>query len=236
LAAALAGAAFVKIFGISFLGLPRSEAAAQAVEVDRFSLAAMGILTGLCLLAGIFPGLAVDALQPASRLLLGVTLPPQAGIAWLSLVPIATTRSSYNGLLVLVFGALSAGFAAWFIHRYASHTVRRAIAWACGFPGPVPMVQYSAQGFSQPLRRVFGTLAFRAREAVDMPPPSDPRPARLTVGTLDPAWAAIYTPIAVIVGFLADRLNPLQYLTIRRYLAIVFVLLVALVLAVAIWR
>jgi NADH:ubiquinone oxidoreductase subunit 5 (subunit L)/multisubunit Na+/H+ antiporter MnhA subunit len=236
LAAALAGAAFVRIFGIVFLGRPRSAEAAEAREVDRFMQAAMGILAALCLLAGIFPGLVVDVLQPAARLVTGAALPNQAGIAWLSLVPVSPSRSSYNGLLVLVFAAISAGLAAWFIHRFASHAVRRAIAWGCGFAGPTPATQYTAESFAQPLRRVFGSLVFRARETVVMPQPGDPAPARFEVRLIDPAWAAIYTPLTRAVGFAADRLNPLQYLTIRRYLAVVFVLLVLLLLAVAIWR
>ena len=41
LAAALAAACFVKTYGVTFLGRPRSAAAETAGEVDRFSLAAM---------------------------------------------------------------------------------------------------------------------------------------------------------------------------------------------------
>jgi NADH:ubiquinone oxidoreductase subunit 5 (subunit L)/multisubunit Na+/H+ antiporter MnhA subunit len=236
LAAALAGAAFVRIFGMTFLGRARSDAASAAREVDRFSLAAMGSLGGLCLLAGILPGFVVDTLQPAARLLLGASLPAQGGAAWFALVPVSASRSSYSGLLVLVFMALSMGFAAWFVHRFASRAVRRAIAWGCGFAGLGLAGQYSASGFSQPLRRVFGPLAFLARETVAMPPPGDPAPVRFALRLADPAWVAIYLPIAGAVGFAADRLNPLQYLTIRRYLAIVFALLVLLLVAVAIWR
>ena len=49
LSAALAAACFVKAYGVSFLGRPRSEPAASAKEVDRFSLAAMLALAALCL-------------------------------------------------------------------------------------------------------------------------------------------------------------------------------------------
>ena len=42
-----------------------------------------------------------------------------------------------------------------------------------------------ADSFAQPIRRVFGTMVFRAREHVDMPPPGDMRPARLTVESRD---------------------------------------------------
>src|SRR5205814_10347009 len=44
LSAALAAACFVKAYGVTFLGRPRSSSAAQAEEVDQFSLTAMFIL------------------------------------------------------------------------------------------------------------------------------------------------------------------------------------------------
>src|SRR6202008_4263026 len=53
LSAALAAACFVKAFGITFLGRPRTPAAEHATETDRFSLAAMYFLTALCLVAGV---------------------------------------------------------------------------------------------------------------------------------------------------------------------------------------
>ena len=55
LSAALAAACFVKAFGITFLGRPRSEAAKRAHEADGFSLTSMFALAALCLLAGILP-------------------------------------------------------------------------------------------------------------------------------------------------------------------------------------
>src|SRR5258707_14482843 len=126
LAAALAAACFVKAFGLSFLGRPRSVAAETAKEVDRYSLTAMFILATLCLLAGILPGLVIDALAPITVEILGGAMPIQANEPWLSIVPIAESRSSYNGLLVMVFITISASSAVYFIHRFASHALRRA--------------------------------------------------------------------------------------------------------------
>src|SRR5215208_1933876 len=73
--AALAGACFVKAFGITFLGRPRSPVAAAATEADRWSLAAMFILAALCLLAGILPGYIIDALAPVTQAMIGTQLP-----------------------------------------------------------------------------------------------------------------------------------------------------------------
>lgn len=235
LSAALAAACFVRLFGIVFLGRPRSDAAARAHEVDRWSLAAMVALAGLCVLAGVLPGLAIDAMAPVVESLVGARMPSQVGVAWLSIVPIAESRSSYNGLLVLLFTAFSAVFAAYAIHRLASRAVRRAPAWDCGFPDASPATQYTAGSFAQPIRRVFGTMVFRAREHVAMPPPGDLGPARFEAEVHDLVWETIYAPIATAVSAAADRLNQLQFLTIRRYLSLVFLALIGLLLVLAIW-
>ncbi len=235
LAAALAGACFVKAFGVTFLGRARSPAAEAAHEVDRYSLSAMFILATLCLLAGILPGLVIDALAPITVEILGGAMPIQANEPWLSIVPIAESRSSYNGLLVMVFITISASSAVYFIHRFASHALRRGPAWGCGFSDPTPAAQYSAGSFAQPIRRVFGTLVFRARDHVEMPQPGDVGPARLKIELHDPIWETIYAPIAGAVGFSAEWLNRLQFLTIRQYLSLVFATLVTLLLVLAIW-
>jgi len=236
LSAALAAACFVRAFGITFLGRPRAEGAAQAKETDRFSVAAMFLLAGLCLLAGILPGFAIDALSPVTRIMVGGQMPTQSALSWLTIVPIASSRSSYNGILVFVFILASASLTAFVIHRLASRAVRRSAAWDCGYPEPSALTQYSASSFAQPIRRVFGTVVFRARERVDMPPPGSTRPARLEVELHDLVWEGLYAPVVVAIGFAADRLNRLQFLTIRRYLSLVFAALVALLLVRALWQ
>ena len=235
LSAALAAACFVKVFGITFLGRPRSEAARRAHEADRYSLAAMLCLVALCFAAGILPGLFIDALAPVAKAMVGDSMPLQRHVPYLSIVPIAESRSSYNGLLVFIFIVLSACAAAAAIHRLASDRLRRAPAWDCGYPDASSNTQYTASSFAQPIRRVFGTLVFRAEEQVDMPPPGDMRPARMTVRLSDIVWEVLYAPVAGAVDTIAERINRFQFLTIRRYLSFVFLALVGLLLALAIW-
>lgn len=236
LSAALAAACFVKAFGVSFLGRPRTPAAADAVETDSNSLAAMYFLSALCLVAGILPGIFIDALAPVTDALVGVSMPHQTGLDWLTIVPIAESRSSYNGLLVFIFVTLSGSIAAFAIHRLASDKLRRGPAWDCGYPDPSPATQYTASSFAQPIRRVYGTTVFRAREIGEMPPPGATAPARLTVELRDLIWDLAYAPIAAFVDYATERLNVLQFLTIRRYLTLVFAALVLLLLVLAIWQ
>jgi formate hydrogenlyase subunit 3/multisubunit Na+/H+ antiporter MnhD subunit len=235
LSAALAAACFVKAYGATFLGRPRTPAAANAHETNSYSLAAMMLFAALCLIAGIVPGLFIDALAPVSDALIGARMPAQIGAQWLAIVPIAASRSSYDGLLVFVFIAGSGMLAAFAIHRLASDRLRRAPAWDCGYPDPSPATQYSATSFAQPIRRVFGGIVFRAREQAVIPPPSDMRPAQLKVELRDLVWEFLYAPAVDGVVFAADRLNRLQFLTIRQFLTLVFSALVILLVVLALW-
>src|SRR6185312_12650043 len=108
------------------------------------------------------------------------------------------------------------------IHRFATHASRRAPPWDCGFPDPSPATQYTAGSFAQPIRRVYGPLVFRSHETVNMPEPGDNRPASIAKVAHDLAWDSFYEPIAQGVAWTADAMNVLQFLTIRRYLSLVF--------------
>ena len=235
LAVTLAAACFVRFFGMSFLGRPRSDAARDAKEVDGYSLAAMLFLAGLAVLGGLLPGIVIDALGPVSTSLFGHHMPLQTRLPWLSIVPIAASRSSYNGLLVFIFIAVSSGIVASAIHVFASRRVRRAPIWDCGFADTNPALQYSASSFSEPIRRVFGPVLFLARTEVEMPPVGSMAPAKLRVHLEDVIWQRLYVPVTVIVAGIADRLNIFQFLTIRRYLSLVFLALVSLLLVLALW-
>ena len=236
LAAALAATCFVRLYGIVFLGRPRSDAAAGAHETDPFSAAAMLIFAGLALLLGVVPGFALDALGAPVAAVLGVHMPAELRLPWLSIAPLAASRGTYNGLLVCLFIAGSAALVAAATRLFAPRRTTRGPAWDCGFPDPSPALQYSAAGFAEPIRRVFGPTLFRSRTSVRMPPPGETRPARLVVHSHDLIWETLYAPVAGLVAAASTRLNVMQFLTIRRYLSLVFAVLVILLLVLALWR
>jgi len=235
LSAALCAGCFVRAFGVAFLGRARSLAAKTAQETDPWSLAAMSGLLALCLLAGLVPSYLIDTITPAAKLFVGGHVPTQGGIPWLSIAPIAESRSSYNGLLVFLFMAFSAFFAAWIVRVFGSTALRRGPAWDCGYPDQSPATQYTGSSFAQPIRRTLGSVAFVARDHLDMPAPGDTRPARFGVEIHDRVWEGLYAPILRAVDFCAEQLDRTHYLTIQGYLGLVFATLVALLLAIAIW-
>jgi NADH:ubiquinone oxidoreductase subunit 5 (subunit L)/multisubunit Na+/H+ antiporter MnhA subunit len=236
LSAALAAACFVKAFGVTFLGRPRSSAAEAAIETDTFSLTAMFVLAAICFLAGILPGFVIDALAPVMTQLAGGVMPRQVGVPWMSIVPIAESRSSYNGLIILAFLICSGTLTAVVIHRFATRATRRSAIWDCGFPLDAPQTQYASASFAMPIRRVFGTVVFNVHERVDMPRPGEMRAGAFHLRVLDPAWRLAYGPLARAVSTAATRLNQLQFLTIRSYLTLVFCTLIVLLVVVAAWR
>jgi NADH:ubiquinone oxidoreductase subunit 5 (subunit L)/multisubunit Na+/H+ antiporter MnhA subunit len=234
LAAALAATVFVRAFGIAFLGRPRSPAAAAAREVERPMRLALYILSGLCVLLGALPLAAIHLIDPVSLRLFGQPLALSAGSTWLWLVPFSTGISSYGAIVLLAALAGLALVVILAIHHLAGRRTRRGPAWDCGFPNADPAAQYSASSFAQPLRRVFATSLFRARERVEMPAPGDLEPARFEVTLRDLAWEWLYLPVAAAVEAIATRINVLQFLTIRRYLSLMFMALAVLLIVVAV--
>jgi hydrogenase-4 component B len=235
-AAALAAMCFVKAFGMTFLGRPRSSATAQTHETDHWSVGAMLLLALLCLAAGVAPGFVIDALAPVLQAIIGARLAVQSAQPWLRIVPIDSARSAYDGALVLGMILIAGVATALIVRRFASHALRRAPPWDCGFADDSPATQYTATSFAQPVRRVFGSAVFRAREHLAMPPPGDTAPARLRVELHDTLWEALYLPVIDRVNAIAGRLNQLQFLTIRRYLTLVFAALVLLLVIIGAWR
>jgi hydrogenase-4 component B len=236
LSAALCAGGFVRAYGVAFLGRPRSERAKAATEADPWSLGAMAGLLTSCLLAGLLPSVVIGVISPVVVSIIGAQTPSPAGLPWLSIAPIAESRSSYNGIVLFIFILVSAWLAARVAHRFGSHALRRGPAWDCGYPDPDPATQYTASSFSQPIRRVFADAVFLARAHVDMPAPGDTRPARFALRVTDRVMDGVYRPIAAGVMSCSARLDRFHHLSIQGYLTLVFVALVVLLSGIAIWQ
>jgi hydrogenase-4 component B len=235
LAAGLAAACFVRAFGGVFLGRPRSPEAAHAHEASRSQLAAMALLATLCILGGLFGSYTGAGISPLLTKLVGATLPGiSEGPTPTSLVAFNAERSTYDAPLIALFVFLSATLTAVVVQRFSNRRTRRTPAWDCGFPDASPATQYTASSFGQPLRRVYGSMVFGAKDIVDMPPPGDNRPARFAVKLTDYLWTGLYVRVADTIQAIATRLNGLQALSIRRYLTLMFFSLILLLLITAV--
>lgn len=233
LAAAFAASCFVRAFGIAFLGRPRSPEAKAATDAPLSMQLAMAIPAFLCFCLGVIPVTVTTGIAAAVEPLVGIKL-PTALLGWPWLSPVSLTAGSYSATMVLLTGAALMVTTLLVVRYFGSARIRRSPIWDCGHPEDIVNAQYSADSFAQPLRRVFGSVVFRAKEEVEMPPPGETAPARFTLSLIDPVWDGLYLRIVKLVDLIADKVNMLQFLTVRRYLLMMFLTLVLMLLVVAV--
>ncbi len=232
LAAALAAACFVKVYGTIFLGQPRSPHCAKAQESeDKGMLISQGLLAGLCFLVGIFPGVAIHLLNNVAGQLTGHTLPDSAVADWLWVAPVSPEQASYAAPLVLL-GMFIAG-AIWFryLRSDPATVMRRSDPWDCGFGGLTPRMQYTSTSFSMPIRRIFAK-AWQIEEHIDIrregAMAQQVADIHYQLHVQDHSWVRIYLPIARSVNRLARLVGRIQTGNIRVYLGYSFATLILL--------
>ena len=234
LTAALAAACFVKAFGISFLALPRSAHAAHAHENGASMRLGMGILALACVVLGlgatwilpVFDRVTAQTLgvQISSLLTTGNNFVLAAGAARAGTVSTAgiaamlVLLSPVPGLLWLVWGRQG----------------RRVTgpAWDCGLPGLTAANEYTATGFSKPIRMIFSAL-YRPRREIQAEyevSPYYPTAIRFE-SEIEPAFEKhFYDPFVAAMIRLARRMRSVQAGSVHAYLAYIFIALIALLL------
>lgn len=238
LTAALAAACFVKVYGLIFLGLPRSRHSEKAQEVtDKGMLFGMALLAAMCFFFGIFPSLIIDLLNHVAQQLLGQALPRSNVLTWLWLAPVSAAKASYSPLLVLTGVMVAAGILFWYLRRNPqTKTMRRSAAWDCGFGGLTPRMQYTSEAFTMPFRRIFAKV-WIIDEQID----KDLQGAMdMNVGAIhyrlqvqDHSWPRLYQPIAQAVSRLAKQVGRIQTGNIRVYLGYSLVTLIIMLWVVS---
>jgi formate hydrogenlyase subunit 3/multisubunit Na+/H+ antiporter MnhD subunit len=160
LTGALAAACFVKLFGISFLGLPRSEHASNAHEVPATMRIGMGIIAVVCLGIGLFPRVILSLLDKVVSSLGGGSIFGQLQGGFLMVYyPLSISANSISpAVLALVLIAVVI-FALLVIRIVGGKYIERKYGtWDCGFEALNSRMQYTATGFSKPIKIVFRIL------------------------------------------------------------------------------
>ena len=224
LIAALAGYAMVKFFGVIFLGQPREESLAKAHDADRLERIGLLWLAAGCILLGLLPNSIIALLDPVTRLLVGGGLRDAATESWWLLAPINADRASYSALAFFISLAVLVPIVYWTVRRVFPYRHRHGPAWDCGFPMQTPRMQDTAEGFGQPIRRIFDAFLRRTRAH---PSPFDKKPVYRSI-TEDPIWYGLYLPIAKLVDAGTRVIAFLQQGRIAIYLLYSFVTLLAL--------
>ena len=234
LTGALAAACFVKAFGITFLAQPRSEQAARAREASPTMLLGMGLLTGACVFLGLFPTTFLILFEPLTQQLIRQPLPAYLirgdGLVLGSAKELGGTVSTL-GIALTGICLLPIPLVLWLFFGRKTQT-RIGPTWDCGLRGLTPHMEYTATGFSKPIRMIFKAL-FRPRREVQREYDYSPYFAKTLrfESHIEEAFVTrLYRPLNRTILRLSRRMRALQAGSIQAYLIYIFITLLLLLL------
>jgi hydrogenase-4 component B len=234
LTGALAAACFVKAFGITFLGQPRSDHARHAHEASFPMLLGQGILVAACFFLGLFPTVFLKLFDSVTQQLTGQQLSQQLSVASGLVLSGGAAQGgtvSTLGITLMLLCLLPVPLILWGLFARRSRT-RIAPTWDCGQRGLTPKMEYTATGFSKPLRMIFKAL-FRPRREVQREYDFSPyftTTLRFESHVEEMFQTRIYRPLRWLVLYGSRRLRALQAGSLQAYLIYIFVTLLALLL------
>ncbi len=234
LTGALAAACFVKAFGITFLAQPRSGPAAGAHEADTAMLAGQAFLAGICLMLGLLPTLFLPLFDAVTGELIGEQISGRLGAAggWVLGAGTAEGGRVFTlGITVLGLGVLLVPLVLRLVWARGTK-VRIGPTWDCGLKHLMSQMEYSATGFSKPIRMIFKAL-FRPRREVQREYDYSPyfaRTLRFEAHVEEVFETRIYRPLNRAVLQLSRRMRALQAGSIQAYLIYIFLTLLLLLL------
>ncbi|MBR3891868.1 MAG: NADH-quinone oxidoreductase subunit E [Alistipes sp.] len=138
--------AFTKLYGVVFLGSPRSHEVAETQEVDGCRIGAMAIPAAFILFIGLFPQYAI---LPIARVAEAVTASDNTMVID-HMMPTLQTMSLISWILIAVIVVL------FLLKRRAqrSRTITEGPTWGCGFTALNTKMQYTGESFSEGLENI----------------------------------------------------------------------------------
>jgi hydrogenase-4 component B len=217
LAGGLAGAAFVKAYGVAFLGAARTPEAEAAKDPGGAAGAAVLAAAALCAFLG---------LQPA----LAAILPGRAAAALALAGPeVVASAGGFGGVAVMAATllALVAGLTWLRARLLRGRAVREGPVWACGYEQVGPRLQYTASGFPEPLT---GPLTGAVPRRLDRAGPDGyfPAAAHYLDRMADAAGEQLVVPVVRRFVAALGRIRALQAGRLQLYLLYVLATLVLL--------
>ncbi|MDO5853597.1 MAG: proton-conducting transporter membrane subunit [Thermoplasmata archaeon] len=201
---------YARLYGFIFLGRPRSEGAANPRPLRKGSLAPLAVLAGMCLAMGLLAIPLMDAMA--------------SGVSSLTGSDASYSEAMSGTLEPLTLGLMLAGCVA--VMFAATRVFRRnreiGDTWGCGGTLDERM-QYSSEGFSQPIVRVFHPIYQDS---------SEKKGDSYTTSFVEPFVKYIYRPLGALITWFSKQVTRIQTGNIQSYLSYILVTLVVALLAV----
>jgi hydrogenase-4 component B len=216
--------AFVRGYGIPFLGMPRTRQAADASEAGQ-PVAGPALLAVACAALAVGAPVVLTALARAIRTVTGVALRPVLLPGNLTVIPAHTNFSGFSPTYLTVFllAVLAVPALIYLAGRPRAGSVIVPV-WDGGLVAFKPRMQYSAMTFSAPTRVTFDALyrpEVSVRRASD-DPAGRSGPVHYESQATPVFDRYLYRPVIRAVERLADFVRPLQSGDVNLYLFYVF--------------
>ncbi len=230
----LAVFAFVRGYGIPYLGMPRTRGAAEATEAGQPVLGP-ALLAVACVALAVGAPVLLVGLARAVRTATGVALRPVLLPGKLTVIPAHTDFSGFSPTYLTVFllAVLVVPLLIWLAGRPRAGSAVVPV-WDGGMLAFKPRMQYSAMTFSAPTRVTFDAL-YRPSVSVERAsddPAGRSGPVHYESEATPVFERYLYRPVIRAVEWLADLVRPLQSGDVNLYLLYVFVaVLVAYLIA-----
>jgi hydrogenase-4 component B len=216
--------AFVRGFGIPYLGMPRTRQASAVRETGQ-PITGPALLAVACVVLAVGAPVILAALSRAARTVTGVALGPLLLPGKLTVIPAHPDFSAFSPTYLAVF--LTAACAVPTLIFLAGRPRAASVSvpvWDGGIVSFKPRMQYSAMTFSAPTRVTFDALY---RPSVSVHRASDDPAGRSGPvhyeAQVTPVFERyLYRPIVRSVEWLADTIRPLQSGDVNLYLLYVF--------------
>ncbi len=228
----LAVACFVKVFGVTFLARPRSDAVHRVEESPFIMLVPMGALAFLAIVLGVFSTTVIAGLVGV----VGSIAPADGDSLHFAFFELIRNREMFSPVLPLeqvtlalcvVTSFLTAGVL-WYTRGRSG---RRGRTWVCG-ENLNARTEITGSSFSRALMTIFQGI-LRPTKQTDVEYHDDAlryfiKSRTVTTDRVDVYETYLYRPVQKGIGFLGDKAKLVQTGNINTYLLYIFLTLIIL--------
>lgn len=211
----MAAVSYARLYGFIFLGRPRSKSMENAKKMDKMTALPLLILSGACIALGIFAMPLIYAIIDSMCSTLGITYTVGDVVSnALKPIMIAVILASICLIVYILF-------------RIFNKKKVETSTWDCGTELNENM-QYSSEGFTQPLVKVFHPIYGDESEIKDVTGGTD----TFKISFMEPFSYYILRPIGRSVEWLSLKVGKIQTGNIQSYLAYMMITLIVILLGV----
>ena len=217
----LALACFTKVIGIVFLGEPRTVELKSIDEKGSSMMVPMIILSAVCLIIGVFPGLFIGMALTAAKSI--VVIPEDVLLTNVTEISQNITFAAF-----ILFGVIAIVFLLRTI-AYKNKTITMSSTWGCGFTKPTTRMQYTGVSFAAMILNFFKPVA---PAKVDHPVISGhfPKETYYHSEMLDIAEINLLQRVVKPILVIFDKLRWIQHGDIHLYIGYILLAIILLLL------